>query len=1255
MKEEKEDLETDSFLGNSKNNDEKKEDPIVPYYKLYKFATPFDHLLMAVGLLCSIVCGVLQPYLMILFGDVSGVILEYTSKLTQNLTVLEREMEDERMYEGVRYFSVINCVCGFIIIACSYVGGVSLTQSSLRQSCKMRRLFMEKTLNQDIGWYDQNQTGDFSSIITDNIPKIEDGMGEKVGVVVFLGATSVTGIIWALVKGWQLALVCLASLPLQTGVMGAIAWFSAKYCKQEMKAYGNAGAVAEEVLSSIRTVVAFDGQEKETKRYEKYVKEAQDNNIRRCLFNSINQGFIWFLTYGCFALAFWYGVDLVIADRILPEDQRVWTPGNMVGVFFSTLIANWNIGTIGPYLEIFGMARGAAAKVFHVLESDPKMFKQNEVGRRPDFMSDVVFKEVQFFYPSRPDVQVLKNISLEISFGETVALVGHSGSGKSTIVQLLQRFYDPSSGNITIDGIDLKEVNLSYLRQNVGVVSQEPSLFATTIAENIRYGKLSSTMDEIILAAKKANAHKFICSLPHGYQTVIGERGAQLSGGQKQRIAIARALIKTPNLLILDEATSALDTASEVEVQQALDAISGECTKIVVAHRLSTIRNANRIIVFDQGEIVEEGSHHRLMEVKGVYYNMVTSQGYTEINSEHMKIKLQKTTSFSANSYDGGTKVKEEILEDTTAAKPPSDTRTIFKIIKMNRPEWLAMVTGSLSSLMNGASLPLYGIIFGDILGALSIPDVSILKLQADLYCLDFLYLGIATGLAMFLQIYAFGYAGEKLTYRVRNKMFGSMLKQEMSWFDRKDNGVGALCAQLSGDAASIQGAGGSRIGLILNSVSTFILATAIGFYLDWRLTLIAGVFFPLVFFSISYERKSVQVESQYTQKLLEKSAKIAVEAIDNIRTVKALGCESVFIEAYVKELVFCKKAGFRRSHVKSLIIGLARSLQFMAYSAGISYGANLLIWQQTDASTVFKVLEVVMSSSWSIGNALSFSSNMQKGITAAARVFELFKREPHIKNAPKAIVRQMESSDVEYSNVYFTYPTRPEMQVLNGLDLSVIHGKTVALVGSSGCGKSTLLQLLIRFYDPSEGEVTFNNFDLRNLNLKCLRSNLGIVSQEPNLFDLTIADNISYGINDREVQMKEIEEAAKAANIHNFVTGLPLGYDTRLGSKGKQLSGGQKQRIAIARALLRDPKVLLLDEATSALDNESEKVVQEALDNARQGRTCITIAHRLTTIQDADVICVIKEGLVAEMGTHNELLSKKGHYYEFYKLQAGH
>ncbi|KAK9877179.1 hypothetical protein WA026_016927 [Henosepilachna vigintioctopunctata] len=323
-------------------------------------------------------------------------------------------------------------------------------------------------------------------------------------------------------------------------------------------------------------------------------------------------------------------------------------------------------------------------------------------------------------------------------------------------------------------------------------------------------------------------------------------------------------------------------------------------------------------------------------------------------------------------------------------------------------------------------------------------------------------------------------------------------------------------------------------------------------------------------------------------------------------------------------------------------------------YAVGFLIGTPMIVKSNVTYKTITRVVDVQVQGSYAIGQAFAFLPCFQNGIEAAKRIFAILNRSPDIKNVPNAYKKDWEVGDIEFSRVHFSYPTRPQLPVLQGLNLKILSGKTVALVGCSGCGKSTVIQLLERFYNPTEGQIYIDNVNIARMDLQCLRANFGIVSQEPNLFDRTIAENIAYGNNHKIVSNEEIIEAAKNANIHDFITSLPLGYETRLGSKGTHLSGGQKQRIAIARALVRNPKVLLLDEATSALDTESEKVVQEALDRAKQNRTCIIIAHRLTTIQDADLICVLRKGRIVEAGTHEELLAKERYYYKFYKLQTG-
>ncbi|XP_044757328.1 ATP-dependent translocase ABCB1-like [Coccinella septempunctata] len=1165
------------------------------------------------------------------------------------------------MIDKVFLMSMQSIGMGLLTILCQYIAGVMFTYSSLRQTFKIRKIFLEKMLCQDISWYDLNRTGDFATIFSENLTKIEDGIGEKVSHFIYFETVFLSCVIYSLVLAWKLTLICSISLPVSTIIMGLVSWISTKYSNKEAESHSKAGAIAEEVFSAIRTVVAFDGQEKESRRYVEPLRQTMDCNIKKSFWDGLGNGFLWFFVYAGCAASFYFGIKMIIHDRHLSVEEKSYDAMVVVTVFCDTFIAFWMFSSAAPYFQIFGSACGAAAKVFKVINSEPKINRPNQRGLKPKgIRGEIRFNDVHFRYPARSDVKILNGVSLRIEPGESVAFVGSSGSGKSTCIQLLQRFYDPIEGEVLLDNNNLKDLNLNWLRSNIGIVGQEPALFATTISENIRYGKLSATQEDIEKAAKKANVHKFIKGLPNGYDTVIGERGTQLSGGQKQRIAIARALVAQPSILLLDEATSALDTTSEAEVQAALDSVSAECTTIIVAHRLSTVRNVNRIFVFSKGEIVEEGTYQQLIDSKGVFYNLVKSQEVNHATADDEK-KTTASNEYEMQPRDGGARYRRDSgmdvhkfrHRDSISVEEYGPFATFLKVLKLNKPEWFWIFLGCLSSLLIGCTLPAYSILFGDVAGILAEQDDDILMGSTSYICLLFVLLAIVALLLYIVQMYSFGVVGENLSIRIREKLFDAILSMEIGWFDRKENGVGALCAKLSSDTAEMQGVSGMPVGTILLSLCTLIISNGLAIYFHWKLALVMIVFVPLIFIGVYFEQKIINGDSDLKYNQLQRSASVAVEAIGNIRTVASLSCERVICSLYNEELKVYVQTAKRKSHFRSFMLGFSRSLVYFSYAAGMYYGAKLIADEKTPYGTVLKVCELVVYGSWALGNAFAFAPNLQKGIAAAQRVFTSIERQPKIRNVKYASKRPWEKGEIEYSQVYFSYPTRPEIPILRNLDLKIPPGKTIALVGSSGCGKSTIIQLLERFYDPTVGEVSIDDSDVGVMDLQHLRAQFAIVSQEPNLFDMTIAENIAYGVNQKTTTMAEIVQAAKNANIHEFIASLPLGYETRLGTKGAQLSGGQKQRIAIARALIRNPRILLLDEATSALDNESEKVVQEALDKARKDRTCIVIAHRLTTVQDADLICVLNKGQVVEMGRHHELIEKGGHYYEFYRLQS--
>ncbi|XP_057672647.1 ATP-dependent translocase ABCB1-like [Diorhabda carinulata] len=1218
----------------------------VSYLRMFSFANKLDKCLMTLGLLSATATGIIQPLNTILFGKLTGDIIEYAETLyNMTMTPDERNKAEEKFFDGIRYFASMNSLIGVGMFIFSYLATVSFNYSATRQIFRIRSAYLKAILNQDVGWYDVNQTGDFSSRIADDLFKFEDGIGEKVPIFMTFQVVFITSLIIALTKGWELALICLTSLPATLIALGIVGLLTTKLAKNELEAYGIAGSIANETLSLIRTVTAFGGQQKEIERYNKNLIFARKNNIRRSMFGAIGFGLLWLMIYSSYALAFWYGVKLVLRDR--NESDPVYTPQNMVTVFFSVMTGSMNFGIASPYIEAFGISKAAAAKIFSVINHAPTINASKGKGKKLNSLrGNVQFKNVNFSYPSRKDVPIFKQLSLNIDAGETVALVGTSGCGKSTVIQLIQRLYDADSGEVMIDGTPIKDFDLTWLRSQMGVVGQEPVLFGTTISENIKYGKEGATDDEVVTAAKKANAHNFIQLLPNGYNTLVGEKGAQLSGGQKQRIAIARALIREPTLLLLDEATSALDNTSEAKVQAALDAASVECTTIIVAHRLSTIRGANKIIVLENGSVVEQGNHDELMALQKEYYKLVMAQ-------------VKSTEQFGVSHQN---KTDSSILQNEDEVKTPNQNEkykeiddflvdnsvSIWEIVKMNAPEWPYILLACAGSIVVGCGMPVFAVLFGSILGTLAIADEDTVRTETYKYCLYFVFGGIATMISVFIQMYMLGIAGEKLTERVRSNLFKAMISQEIGFFDKEANGVGALCSKLSTDAANIQGATGQRVGTILQSISTFCLAIGLSMYYEWKLGLVTAAFTPIILVAMFFERRNTSGQSDSRDKALQTSTRVAVEAVGNVRTVAALGLEDKFHRIYISELLPNYKSSLKKVHWRAIVFGLSKSLLFFAYATAMYYG-GYLIRDGLSYEKVFKVSQAQIMGTVSIANSLAFSPNVSKGITAARKVRTFLSRIPLIRDKINAKNMNEVQGKLNFESIEFTYPTRPNVLILKGLDLNILQGKTIALVGESGCGKSTIIQLIERFYDPSSGEVHLDGVNLKDVALGSLRSHMGIVAQEPNLFNKSIADNIAYGDNSRDVPMDEIIQAAKNANIHNFITGLPQGYNTELGEKAVRLSGGQKQRIAIARALVRNPKILLLDEATSALDTESEKVVQEALDTAKKGRTCVTIAHRLTTIQDADLICVVQNGVIAESGTHEELIKKNGLYYKLY------
>ncbi|XP_075683423.1 ATP-binding cassette sub-family B member 5-like isoform X1 [Rhinoderma darwinii] len=1220
--------------------------------KIFRFADWLDVLYMIIGSLGALCNGICLPLMHIVFGEMTDSILCHNS--TQNSSQCEQFKPIE---EQMTLFSLYYAAIGAAVLVCGYVQVSFWVLAAARQTRRIRKTFFHSVLSKDMGWFDVTKSGELNSRLTEDINKINDGIGDKVGHLLQNSATCIAGLVIGLAKGWQLALVYMSTSPLMSLSSAFCSKMMVSLTSKELSAYAKAGAVAEEVLSSIRTVVAFGGQAKEIKRYTNNLGEAKKLGIKKAVASQLALGFVYLFVYASYGLGFWYGTVLILGDQ-------GYTVGDALVIFFSVVISSYCLGQAFSHLEAFSIARGAAYGIFHVIDQTSAIDSFSIEGYRPDIIKgDVEFKNVNFCYPSRPNVQVLNGLNLKVKSGQTVALVGQSGCGKSTTVQLLQRLYDPQEGAIMVDGHDIRSLNVRYYRELIGVVSQEPVLFGTSIKENIKYGRENVTEEEIEAAAKEANAFDFIMALPKKFETLVGERGAQLSGGQKQRIAIARALVRNPKILLLDEATSALDTESESIVQAALDKVSEGRTTIVVAHRLSTVWTADLIVVFQNGTVAEQGSHSALMEIKGIYHSLATAQFIqgTEDNNEkeesvsgipNSPSSIKCPNSPLKHNIEEGKEDEENEAVSEEEDTPPNVS--FIKLLQLNQSEWPYIMVGTLASLINGGSHPMFCVFFAKIIALFGYDDPDKIKSESDLYCILFAIVGVVSFFTYFLQGYMFGRSGEVLTMRLRHLAFKAMLRQEISWFDDKKNNTGALTTRLSTEASQIQTATGSRLGLLAQNFSSMGLSIIIALFFGWELSLLVLAMTPVLVVTGLLETRALTGFANRDKKDLQEAGKIATEVVDNIRTVVSLTREKTFENTYTESLQKPYRNSQKKAQIYGICFAFSQSFIFFAYAASFRFGAYLIKVGRMNVEEVILVFVILTYGAVSVGQTLSFAPDYAKAKSAAAHLFALFNREPAIDS----YTLQGEKLDncqgnLELHEISFNYPSRPDVPVLQNLSVTICSGQTVAFVGSSGCGKSTSVQLLQRFYDPCQGAVLFDNTDLKNLNVQWLRSQIGIVSQEPMLFDCSIADNIAYGDNSRYVPMEEIQQAAKAANIHSFIEDLPEKYNTPVGGKGTQLSGGQKQRIAIARALIRSPKVLLLDEATSALDNESEKIVQQALDQARRGRTCIMIAHRLSTVQNADLIVVMKNGRIIEKGTHQQLLSNRGAYFHLVNAQT--
>ncbi|KAJ4710965.1 ABC transporter B family protein [Melia azedarach] len=921
----------------------------------------------------------------------------------------------------------------------------------------------------------------------------------------------------------------------------------------------------------------------------------------------------------------------LVASLLLREEKRA--------VLFSLLesvqvLSGVAIMSALPNLAFISQATTAATRIFEMIDRIPDIDSEDENGKILAYVrGEIEFKEVDFSYPTRPDTPILQGFSLKVKAGKTVGLVGGSGSGKSTVISLLERFYDPVNGDIFLDGHKIKRLQLKWLRSQMGLVNQEPILFATSIKENILFGKEGASMELVVKAAKAANVHDFIDKLTDGYETKVGQFGVQLSG-ESERI-----------------------------VQEALDQASQGRTTVIIAHRLSTIRNADLVVVLQSGRVIESGSPDELVQMNngegGAYSRMVELQksamtnevssgiyNPTEGRNHHNWVSSMtprsrnSMISSSQNSpaypfsplfsigmthsfqMDCNDNQNDKHLKNYSHFPSP-----ILRLLRISATEWKRTLLGCIGSAGSGAIYPSYAYCLGSVVSAFFNNDDSRLKRDIRLYCFIFLSLTVLNFFANLLQHYNFAIMGEQMVKKVREKMLGKIFTLEIGWFDQDENTSAAICARLANEANLVRSFIADRMSLLVQVTFSASLAFTLGLVVTWRVAIVMIAIQPLIigsFYSRSVLMKSM---SEKAQKAQTEGSQLASEATINHRTITAFSSQNRILNLFRETMKGPKKESMKQSWFSGFGLFSSQFLTTASVALTYWYAGRIMNQGLATPKQLFQAFFLLMSTGKNIADAGTMTSDIAKGGSAIKTIFMILDRK--------------------------TTQSRPEQTIFRDLSLKIEEGKTVALVGQSGSGKSTIIGLIERFYDPQSGSVLVDEHDIKSYNLRRLRSCIALVSQEPTLFAGTIHENIAYG--EEDATEAEIRRAATLANAHEFISSMKDGYDTYCGERGVQLSGGQKQRIALARAMLKNPVILLLDEATSALDSVSENLVQEALEKMMVGRTCVVVAHRLSTIQKADCIAVIKNGKVVEEGSHSSLLGmgSAGAYFSLIKLQG--